>query len=319
MQLVRVAALVGAAVLGGCSGGGSSGNGGGGTVVTPTPSPSTGVTPTPSPSPSYTKFADLTGDLSFPTTCTSITISSPVIARPATLPDEGLAIRYSAAAQSWTVTGDGIDLTFVPSERDTSAPATSMAYVKPGSPTTRFSVSPTGPSTALTEYLRNVTLTHMGHIYSCVTGVKTVVTDRPPASQIAFPTVRAGGYLFRTPVFGSVSTQYNLEATVSTYNVDLATGKVTFTIRLTVTPFPVGSASEVDLGTVTAVADIDSATGAFYGTTVTSPDFTTIMYGQFSGRFFGPQGKESGFVLSMFAERADGFRYSVSFRGAALR
>lgn len=319
MKAFRVAVLAGAAFVGACSGGGS---GGGGTVVTPTPTPTPSPSPSPSPSPTYTKFADLTGDQTHASTCTGITIGLPPTVYPATLPDSGLTLAYAATPQNWTVTGDGVNLTFTPAERDMTAPATVMAYVKPGTPSQRFSVSVTGAGPVAAEYHRAVSLnavTPSGpRIFTCVIGVKTLVTDRPAGSTFNFPNARVGGYLFRTMPASSTLTQYSTSNATTTFNVNLDTGKVTAVIRLIATPLPTGSAPDVDLGTVTAVADIDPATGGFYGTAVTSPDFT-IPFAQFSGRFFGPQGKEAGLVMTILADKPDGSRYFMSVGGSAIR
>lgn len=309
--------LLSAACVGACGGGGG---GGAGTVVTPTPSPSS---PTPS-APTYPKFADLTGDQAHLSTCTAITIASPPNVYPVSGPDGGLYLTYTAATQNWMVSGDGAVLTFTPAERDTAAPASLMSYVKPGPPIQRFSIGATGAGSAPAEYFRAVSLnavTPFGpRIYSCVLGVKTLVTDRPPGSTFNFPNARAGGYLFRVLPFTSGNfTQYATGSTVTTFDVNLTTGKVTAVVRLVATPLPIGSGSDIDFGTVTATADIDATTGGYSGTTITSPDFTNIALGQLSGRFFGPQGKEAGFVMSMVAEKADGSRYYLSFGGAAIR
>lgn len=314
MRSFRIAVLLSTAFVGACGGGGGSG-----TVVTPTPSPSS---PTPSPPPTYPKFADLTGDQTHASTCTGITIGLPPTVYPATMPDGGLSLAYVAASQNWTVTGDGVNLTFTPAERDMTAPSTVTAFVKPGTPIQRFSIGMTGAGSTTAEYLRSVSLnavTPSGpRIFSCFIGVKTLVTDRPAGSTFNFPAARIGGYLFRTVPASSTLTQYNTNSTVTAFNVNLDTGKVTAVIRLTVAPLPTGSGPDVDLGTLTATADIDSTTGGFYGTTVTSPDFS-IPFAQFSGRFFGPQGKEAGLVLTVLADKPDGSRYYLSTGGVAIR
>lgn len=269
MQLVRVAALFGAAVVGACSGGGSSGNGGGGTVVTPSPSPSGGTSPSPSPSPapSYTKFADLTGDQSFASLCTAFGFGSPPALNPATLPDNGLSFAYSASAQTWSVSGNGLALTFTPAERDMAAPATLLSYNKPtGSSVERLRISSLGIGSTPIEYLRQVNLiaNQPGtRVYnsSCIIGVKTLVTDRPSTTSVTFPNTRLTGYLFRTTPGTPNDTQFGLNNTTVGLDVNVTTGEVRLVIRLIGTPLPTGSGPDVDFGTFTANADIDPATG----------------------------------------------------------
>ena len=326
MQLVRVAALFGAAVLGACSGGGSSGNGSGGTVVTPSPSPSGGGSPSPSPSPgpSYTKFADLTGDQSFASLCTSFGIGSPPTLYPATLPDNGFSFAYAASAQSWSVSGNGLALTFTPAERDMAAPATTIAYNKTtSSPVERLRISTVGVGSTPAEYLRMVILIANepgapGRNSSCVIGVKTLLTDVPAATTVTFPMARLGGYLFRTAPGSAGNTQLGTNNSTVALDVNLATGDVRLVIRLIGTPLPTGSGPDIDLGTFTANAEIDPATGGWYGTDFTSADMEP-RFAQVSGRFYGPQGKESGFAMTLFAQKPDGSILSLSGTGLALR
>lgn len=40
---------------------------------------------------------------------------------------------------------------------------------------------------------------------------------------------------------------------------------------------------------------------------------------QVSGRFFGPQGKESGFAITYFADKLDGSQLTLSGTGIAIR
>lgn len=316
MKAFRVAALVGAAYVGACSGGGNSG---GGTVVTPTPSP---TSPAPSPSPTYTKFAELTGDQNHASTCTAITIGLPPTLYPATAPDAGLALAYAAGPRSWTVTGEGINLTFTQAERDTTLPAPTMVYTKPGTPAQRLSVTPGSTRDIIGEYHAGASVTAVTpsgpRLFTCIIGVKTLPTDRPAETAINFRNAGTTGYLFGTTPASPTQTQYTMINSVTTFDVNLTTGKVTAVIRMIAAPLPLFSQPDVELGTVTVTADIDPATGAYYGTTFTSPDFT-IPFAQFSGRFFGPQGKEAGYVMTMLAEKPDGSRYYLSGRGAAFR
>ncbi|RYG86122.1 MAG: hypothetical protein EON59_10715 [Alphaproteobacteria bacterium] len=320
MQLVRVAALFGAAVLGACSGGGSSGNGGGGTVVTPTPSPSTGATPTPSPSPSpsYTKFADLTGDLLFRSTCVGNEAGFSIGWIPTSSPRNGLSFGFSNSAASWTVQGNGEDVTFLASERDTTAPSTVARYIKPGGPTTRLTIQRPGIGTVGADYFRVATYVRSPRTYQCMIGIPTLITDRPAGSTISFPSASVTGYLFITPQNSTVRTQYSTNNSTSMFSVNLDRGEVAYSVRLIGSPLPTGSGADVDFGTITGVASIDPDTGGYYTTQLTVNGLT-LMIGEMSGEFYGPQGKEAGFGLAVYGTRPDGGQVSGSLVGIALR
>lgn len=320
-----VAVLSGAILLAACSGGGG-GSSGGGTVVTPTPTPTAtfSPSPTPAPGPSYTKFADLAGDQNFASVCTAIRISSPPVLSPTSLPDQGLAFSYMAGAQNWGVTGDGVALTFTAAERDTTLPATVLGYNKTTStPTERLRIATVGIGTTPAEYFRTATVTanapgNPGRNYTCIIGVKTLVTDVPAGTNFNFPNSRIAGFLLRTPPGGGANTQYNMNNTTVGFDVNLSTGEVKIVLHLIGSPLPSGSGADVDFGTVTGTADIDATTGAYYGTTWTSTDMT-VPFAQVGGRFFGPQGKESGYALTLLADKPDGARLYISGSGVALR
>ena len=318
MKRLRFAALAGAAFLGACGGGGSSSGGGGGTVVTPTPGPSTGVTPTPSPGPSYTKFADLTGDRTHPSTCAALDLGAFLRWVPTTPPGAGLAFSYNAAADSWNVLGNGHDVTFTPADRDTTTPSTSIRYVKPGSPPQRLTIGQPGVGTVGADYQRIAAVTLGSRAYQCVIGAQTLPTDRPTGSTVSFTGSSLVGYLFVTRSSDGVRTQYSMRNSTGTFSVNLDRGEVTYTVRLIGSPFPLDSGPDVDFGTITAVADIDSATGGYYTTQATIDGFTPFIT-EMSGAFFGPQGKEAGFVVSVFGNRSDGAEITLVANGLALR
>lgn len=320
MQLVRVVALFGAAAVGACSGGGSSGNGGGGTVVTPTPSPSTGVTPTPSPSPSpsYTKFADLTGDQLFRSTCVGNESVFSFGWIPTSFPRNGLLFRYDDSVASWTVEGNGDAVTFLASERDTTAPATVARYIKPGVPTTRLTIQRPGIGTVGADYFRVATYVRSPRTFQCMIGIPTLTTDRPAGSTISFPSASITGYLFIMPPTSTVRTQYSTNNSTSTFSVNLDRGEVTYSVRLIGSPLPAGSGPDVDFGTISGVASIDPETGGYYTTQLTVTGLSLVI-GEMSGEFYGPQGREAGFGLAVYGTRPDGGQVSGSLVGIALR
>lgn len=310
-------ALGGAMLLAACSGGGGGGGSGSGTVITPTPTTST---PTPTPSFSYTKFADLTGDQNFASSCTAITIATTPVVYPATAPDAGSTIAYAAGPQTWTVAGDGLVLTFTPAERDTTLPAQVIGYNKPAPGNERLRIATVGIGTTPAEYFRTVTLNAAPpggpRNYSCVIGVKTQTADVPVGTNFSF-NARISGFLFRG-VPGSPLVQYSINNSIVGFDVNLATSKIAISIRLIGSPLPAGSGADVDFGTVTGTADIDPATGGYYASSFASTSMT-VPFAQLSGRFYGPQGKEAGYVMTLLADRPDGSRLYLSGPGVALR
>lgn len=319
-----ILALSGALILAACSsGGGSTSGGGGGTVVTPTPTPTPAPSPTPTPVASYTKFADLTGDQNFTSACSAINIGSPPTLFPATIPDNGLTFAYAAGPQTWSIGGDGLALTFTPAERETGLPSSVVGYAKVGPPTERLRLSLTGTVSTPAEYMRLASVTARvpgGSLrnYACIIGVRTRVTDVPPGTLFTFPGARLNGFLYRGPSGGGATTQLNPSASTVSIEVNLSTGTVTTTIHLIGSALPSGSGPDVDLGTLVGAADIDPATGGYYGTTWTSPDMS-VLFAQFGGGFFGPQGRETGYAITLLADRPDGTRIFLSGSVAGVR
>lgn len=300
------AALSGAILLAACSGGGSSVSGGG-TVLTPTPSPGT---PTPSPStsptpaPSYSKFAELAGDRSFTSACGRLDGAASPIVNPASLPTDGLSFAYVSATQTWTVTGDGVNLSFGPADVDPATPAGGQFYLKPGAGgTDRLRIQLPGiAGVGPMDYARTASVTTnvfgTSRTYSCVIGVPTLVTDVPAATAVTYRAA-LGGTGYRIPPGGGATTNYSLGKSTVALDANRVTGKVTAVINLIGTP--AGGGADVDFGTITGTADIDPATGGYYGANWTSPTLNVI-FGAFSGRFFGPQGIESEFALSLIID-----------------
>lgn len=304
-------ALSGALMLAACSsGGGSSGGGGGGTTPSPTPTATISPTPTPTstPAPSYTKYADLTGDRTLTSSCTAlIGGASPPDVFPATQPGQGLSFAYTAATQNWMVTGDGVNLSFGPAEVDPTTPANGQFYLKTGPEgTDRLRIQQTGiTGVGPLEYARLVTvftnLIGRPRSYTCMIGVPTLVTDIPAATSLTYRASFGGsGYVTSR---GGTTALYSLGKTTVTLEANRITGKVTLSLHLIGTSSAGGA--DVDLGTVTGTADIDPATGGYYGTSWTSPTLN-VNFGQFSGRFYGPQGLETEVAITLVADSPSG-------------
>ncbi|ATY33867.1 hypothetical protein [Sphingomonas psychrotolerans] len=254
---------------------------------------------------SYTKYADLSGDRTFASSCTSIINNqTPPGVNPASLPALGLNLAYAAATQSWTVGGDGVNLVFGPGDVDPAAPAGAQFYAKAGaSGTDRLRIQVPGiVGVGPLEYARvaSVLTNVIGQTrtYTCIIGVPTLVTDVPAATSVTYRAAY-GGSVYRTSAAGGATANYSLGKTVVTLGADRITGKVTMSLHLIGTPS--GGGADIDFGTVTGTADIDPATGGYYGQDWTSPTLT-VRFGQFSGRFYGPQGLETEVAVSLIIE-----------------
>lgn len=256
--------------------------------------------------PTYPKFADLTGDRSFVSSCAKQILNTmPPTYGAATLPDQGLAFAYTDATQVWAVTGDGLGLSFGPANVDTSLPSGFQAWAKPGigSFTDRLRYQTVGiVGIGPFEYMRTAQVitnaSGASTTYNCIIGVPTEVSDVPATSLVTYQAVY-GGSGYRT-ITGGATSPFPLGRSTVALQADLLTGTVTTTIHFIGTP---ASGPDVDLGTVTGTAAIDPLTGAYYGTSWSSADMTGVT-GQFSGRFYGPQGKETAFVLTLAANSA---------------
>lgn len=308
------AVIPGAVMLAACSGGGS-GSGSIGTVtptptatITPTPTPVASPSPTPTPA-SYTKYAELSGDRMMTSSCTSmVNNQSPPIVNPATLGDHGLSFAYAAGVQSWTVAGDGLNLVFGPADVDPTTPTGAQFYLKTSaSGTDRLRIQVPGlVGVGPLEYARVVSvmtnLIGQARTYHCIVGVPTLVTDVPAATSVTYRAAYGGsGYV--TPAGGGATNPYSLGRTAVTLDANRITGKVTLSLHLIGTQASGGA--EVDFGTVTGTADIDPTTGAYYGSTWTSPTLN-VVFGQFSGRFYGPQGLETEVAVSLVVDAPAG-------------
>ena len=136
--------------------------------------------------------------------------------------------------------------------------------------------------------------------YNCIIGVPTLVTDVPTATSVTYRAAY-GGSVYRTSA--GITAPYSLGKTAVTLSADRITGKVTMSLHLIGTPAAGGA--DVDFGTVTGTADIDPATGGYYGSVWTSPTLN-VVFGQFSGRFYGPQGLETEIAVSLVIDAPAG-------------
>jgi hypothetical protein len=318
----RWAYAVGAAglVLAGCGGDGGSSPpisvipGG----PSPTPTPSSSPTATPTPSASYQTYAQLTGNQSFQTACAALNFSNgnPPAPQPATNFGDGLTLAYTAATDSYTISGDGLSLSYAPAQLDPAAPAGVRGYLRTENGfTQRFSIGTPAPGGVALDYVRAFSLRALRNgqtlQYQCVFGVPTRLTDPPDATTVTFTRVGINGAAYVAPVGGGLQT-YALTASTATLSVNVATGEATTVLRLvgTLQTASGPASTTTELGTFTGVGDFDDTRPSFYGP-LTSTDRDS-QFSFFGGWFFGPQGREAAFSTQILAvDRTTGARMSV--------
>ncbi len=298
----NISILALAAALAACGGEGS---GGGVTAASPTPTPAPTPTPPSPPTFTYSRYTALTGDQNFRTACASVLLSgNPFQARPATAFGNGFALAYTAATDTYGITGDGITTNFGPTERDPAAPVGTQRYLRVVNGfTQRFSIGqPTAAGTGL-DYTRGFGLTAQGLTgtpvqYGCIFGVPTVVGDAPAGSNIPFARVSVNGAAYVNQ--GGALLSYSLTGSTATLAANVTSGTITTTIQLIgvlqTASGPTGG--NIALGSYTGTGSIDTVVGSFNGTLADSVASPTVN-GTFGGWFFGPQGAEGAYVLTM--------------------
>lgn len=283
-------ALSSALILASCGPDGSGGSPSG----TPTPSPSPAPTPTPTPTPvaSYSTFDGLTGDQTYPTGCVSLQIlATPFLPpkrtiSPATDFGNGLQFTYTAATQIRALNGDGVSVSFSPTDYSAiNSGADTDAWLKSvGSDYLRLK-APTWAGTRMVYnrvFYLDTKKDNVTFSYTCITGVPTLAFDVPTLGTADFPKIGfdATAVFERAGNFNSA----DLTQTVVSFQADFTAKKVTVVLHLILTG--------TDLGTVTGSGTIDGATGRFSGSW-SSTDHT-VTGGNFAGSFFGPQAQEFG-------------------------
>ncbi|WP_097064121.1 hypothetical protein [Sphingomonas guangdongensis] len=295
--------MLGALSLGGCGGGGGTGG-----VTTPAPAPTPSPAPTASPTPSptssptaYRRFAELTGDQRFASSCGGLRSNS---APPDPIPNspfgQGFVVDYRATADSWTVTGDNGAVTFGPVDRDPNAPPNTPNYVRTvDGASQRLSIgTPQAGGTAL-EYTRGYLLTLRDAQYRCIFGVPTQLADLPAAS-FSYARTGVNGQAFSVPVPSGPRTGYSVERSTATLRYDAA-GRVELTIRLIGTEQTLSgpATTGTELGTYTATLPIDRTRGIYGGAlSSTSRQVDAFNVG---GWFFGSGAGEAGIAVALLS------------------
>jgi hypothetical protein len=320
--LVSASLALALVACGGEDGGTPPPTGGGGTP-TPTPTP----TPSPTPTPTYQTFAQLTGDRTFNKACAGYRQGQSIAPITASEFGEGisqgrgLALGFTAATSTWNITGPGFTTSFGPADLAPTQPADTTFYSRlvNGAPE-RFAIVSRPFGTQPAEYVRgsSVTFPAGGGIedYFCVFGVPTLATDPLPSSTITFTQFNVGGRAIRvTPAGGAI---FDLRDSTVTLSANPATLQVTTQITLVGREFVNGtpSATLTQFGTYSSTGAINSRP-SFAGALASAGQ--TVIDSNFSGWFFGPQGREAGYAFNVVVDLPEGGRLTSAGAVTARR
>ncbi len=289
---------------------------------TPTPTTPTPVIPTPTPTPSsYSRFVDLAGNRTFQTACASLILnSSPPTPQPATPFGDGLTLDHTDSAGGWTISGEGIALSFGTGDAVATSPGQRSFERAVAGSVQRFTVTdPVAAGVAL-EYARSFTLradrSAGASIYSCVFGVPTRLADRPTA-PLSYGKVGVNGTAYVADGNGAMRT-YTLSASTGTVGYDAASNAVVVRMRLIGNlQTAAGTASAVtDLGTFSGNGAVNASRGQFSGQ-LDGTDRVSL-FSSFGGWFFGDTEAASAFEI-LAADPGSGDRMSVVGTVVAVR
>ena len=314
-----VVAVGGSLMLVGC-GGGSSGASSGVQVVsaaptaaataTPTPAPTATPNPTPAPSPtpvtsttsSYPRYADLTGDRTFQTACASLVLGAALPTPQPALPfGEALSLGYAADTSGWTVTGDGVSLSFGAGDAVAAASGQkTYEHVIAGSTQRLTLTEPVASGTTL-SYTRTLGLradrSAGTTLYSCAFGVPAIAADVPTAAT-SYGKIAVAGSAYLLDQNGAVQS-YVLSSSTGTMSYDPTADAMVVTVRLVGNlQTASGTASATtDLGTFTSTAAVTAARARFAGQF--DSDNGVSLFSSLSGAFFGDT--EAGLAFEVLA------------------
>jgi hypothetical protein len=280
------------AALASCGGGDGGGSGGGGSP-TPAPTPPASPTPTPTPGPSYTAFADLTGDEKFPTACQMYAPSGngmPGGSHTNMFNDFGM-IDYTAADQSWRVLNE----TFHPADLVSSS-STEIRYERAAvlRRTEKFVITRPTSAGAAAVYGRTseqylVDDSGFWRAGYCVLGVPTLATDIPAATTVTYSDLVIDGLIYE--LVGSEVEVSKITGGSGSLVGTTTTGELSISFHYNVTA-PNGATTVVGPVQGSVSVNLTEGRAGYWGVIGAAPEYWLY------GGFFGPQGKETGFVAS---------------------
>lgn len=300
-----------------------------GSDETPTATPTPSATQTGSAI-SYTAFEELQGAQTFQSACAVLDVTDD----PASPAAEGVFSFAEAAGlefdlsddqQTWTITGDTLDLVFGPADLRDNGDDDIILYqrqIASGFIQTFALTDPDlddGVGDDDAEFLRLTGLQversdDRVKNYTCVIGVPIDAADTLPSDSFSFDDLEGFGVLYRTEA-GSVVVEYLLDDTEAEVEIDRAQGRLRVTLDLEgeFSSNNAGTGDGDEFGIFTADIPFNGDPRDFAGPLL---DTDQNEVGEFTGVFFGPEGGELGIVFS--ADSTDESGLPISFIGAVI-
>lgn len=279
---------------------------------------------------SYTEFAALQGAQSFLSSCAVLNVSDSPDA-----PDalgvfsfgeaSGLTFDLSNDQETWTITGDTLDLEFGPADlRDSGDDDVILfqrqiasGFIQMFALTKPDLDDGVGDDDA--EFLRIAGLQversdDQVNNYTCVIGVPIDASDTLPASSFSYDDLEGFGVLYRTETDDSV-TEFIIDETDAEVEIDRTQGRLRLSLDLEgeFSPNNQGNGDDEEFGSFSADIPFNGNPRDFTGPLL---DENGVEVGEFSGVFFGPEGSEIGVVFSADSNDEDG--NPISFVGAVI-
>ena len=219
----------------------------------------------------------------------------------------GLQFTYTAASHLYTISGDGISLSFGPADYFSQG-AAGDAWIKGDDLLTLEPLTWGGTRMVYNRvsYI-NAKKTGIPIAYACVTGVPTLAFDVPATGTINFS--KAGMDAFADTSISGTVTDYSLGKAGVSFGADFTAKTVTIGLHLVATTTAPGPHTDVDLGMVTGSGVIDRTTGHFSGSWSGTGQEAI---GDFAGSFFGPQAQEFALAYSFRGRDGSGVPILVS-------
>ncbi|WP_197076207.1 hypothetical protein [Aurantiacibacter marinus] len=279
----------------------------GGDDSSPTPTGSATPTPTPPPAPppptfTYTQFANLTGVQDFATACIEYGQALDGVPRlvQAFPYSGGGNIDLDAGTAIWTVTefGGGVSASFGPGDIVSQA-ADRVRYDLNTTPLpTRLSIfQSTVAGTPAAYGRRTGYLLPTGNGLQtafCTLGVPTDPDDIPAATTVTYTDLAMDGFLIQRNPAGGNSITSQIVSGTGTISGNTTNGSIRFSISYVVED---SAGARRTVGPISGDVDIDlSGTdrAGYFGLL----NFGGMPEYQITGGFYGPQGRETGFVVA---------------------
>lgn len=299
------------ALLAACGGGGSSSPPTGGGGETPAPSPS--------PTFNYTAFDSSTGDQRFQSACAPTRFeNTSAFALDAQPFGSGLLFEYTAASQTWDITGDTYVLEFNPNDLRPNQPDNVQLFVRQiaSGALQVFILAKPEIDNGIAEYVRYAIISaqrfdRTDRLYRCLIGVPTQSGDQFAPGSREYRSFTFGGTAFVERTDGSRE-EYSISALNPQLAIDRATDSLNLQVQIEGARINGPAATDGDPISFEAIAgsnDQDNNPGPFGGSLTNAANNRV---GSYTGQFFGPQGSEIGLTMSAEFFLGDGAKVVVN-------